>query len=289
MEFKKQAIITVFILLIGIVIATAFVYYSNEENTIKENTVIRDDESNYLISGEYITKLEPNTIPSFKTGEKWVYQYTKYTSPGENNQDYRVYEYFVKSVERFNKTECFLIIGNHTTYSTSLVRNNALVETCMDRGGTILYVDTNESYPQHSFSFNTYEEGGNTSNMITAYSFSGSFFYAPWMLSLTKEFKWRGDFDFPSSHFIQSDDKYDVKKEIYNFKYDVSVIGTEIINNIKCFKVQVDAKIMKRGKEESMPNSIKLTLWIDVDKRIVVKGRMYHENLPLAEIKRIFP
>ncbi|CEG14021.1 hypothetical protein MSIBF_A910001 [groundwater metagenome] len=110
------------------------------------------------------------------------------------------------------------------------------------------------------------------------------------MLSLTEKFRWKGDFDIPSFQYTLSKDKCETKEVMHNVKCDVSVEGIEIINNIKCFKVQANVKTTEKNDKNEADMTIftgKIIFWIDVDKRIVIKERIYRENLLVAEITKI--
>ncbi|PKP57022.1 MAG: hypothetical protein CVT89_05210, partial [Candidatus Altiarchaeales archaeon HGW-Altiarchaeales-2] len=94
--------------------------------------------------------------------------------------------------------------------------------------------------------------------------FDKVYMYSPWMLALTDDLKWN------ITTVIETMEK----------NYNYRVLGREKINARECFKIE---RIHKTG------NIIdeKVILWVDVDKRILVKAERYYENLKLGEVNLI--
>jgi len=288
MNPHTKKIIT-FIIFVLVTTALLYAYYNDQKSNTLNSSIeeISGNENISLEVREYITNLEPNAFPHFRQGERVRYVITPTNIRSIEMKEYGIIEYFVQSIERFNKTDCFLIVANLTSYSNGLLQNNVLIKACVDKYGNVLYVDSKPAYSPYVCP-SVYREGKNASNTLTEYSFTGTFFFAPWMLSLTEKFRWKGDFDVPSFQYTLSKDKCKTKEVMHNIKCDVSVEGIEIVDNIKCFKVQANVKITEKNDKNEADMTVfagKIIFWIDVDKRIVIKERIYQENLPVAEIK----
>lgn len=236
-------------------------------------------------TGEYEKNItfESNTLPKFEVGEKYTYKFISYEDLGDENKKHVIYDYEIKSVEIFNKTECFLIVNKQNATTDDPIKNVS-VKTCIDKNGNVLFADM-EGFFENS-SFYIYEEGKNASDMITAMSIIGSFFYGPWMLSLVENFEWIDNISFPSVTIKYENEKYEEVEKVKNdLHYNIKVLDVENIKNIKCFKVKISC-ILENSKA-LMKMRMNIILWIDVNKRILVEGKMYYENLLIGEIKRI--
>lgn len=271
--------IAIIAILLCIIIIYSVVYKTEEYG----KNITKSDEIEISSSGveSYIQQLETNTLHKFKVGEKYIYKFVSYGDSGGGNKKHITYDYEIKSVEIFNKTECVLIVSNQTA-STDAPIKNVIVKTCIDKNGNVLFADMECFFENSSFSI--YEEGKNASDMISAMSVMGTFFYSPWMLSLIENFKWTDNTSFPSLTIKSESEKYEIEKVKNDIYYNIKVAGVEKIENIKCFKVQISS-ILENSKT-STKMAINVILWIDADKRILVEGRMYYENLPIGEIKR---
>jgi len=99
--------------------------------------------------------------------------------------------------------------------------------------------------------------------------------FASWMLALDDNFKWKLIYN-----------KTGVEEETYLGEREFEVIGREEVNNRDCFKVEI-----KKIRVDSMTNVRKIVerryLWIDVEKRILVKRQIMYENVLLSEMNLV--
>lgn len=269
-----------------LIISVIFIFGENiNKESGGENSIFQKSEEKIE---NYLTVIKPNKIPSFKVGEKFIYKISYSNKPNTG-----IIEYNIESTERFNKTNCFLITAHYKSNTEGVMENPSYpsdepsYKTCINISGYPLFVSMNVSSSE--FSYEIYENDSNASDFLNSLSIEG-FFYAPWMLSLTEDFKWKMNVTFPSITLIGRVNKSELKKTYYNVLCNIQVDDVVIEKTIgrECFKVKIDGK-MKEVDEaaSSSARSIRSTLWIDKEKRIIIKGIFYHENMPMGEIEII--
>jgi len=278
----KKSIIALTVAIGIILIGIVMLEFHEDKNPVQDDNI--QNNKSVLEVGKYVTKLEPNTIPNFKEGEKFLYKWIHYSDP----KNYAIAEFKVEGIQRFNKTNCQILIQNFTMYFNNNIHKQMVVKMCIDKNGNPLYVDIFDVEP---FSLIQHEEGNNASELVEGLSFMGSSFYAPWMLGLAEGLKFKKNLTFIDLIKVSSYSNDTIKKtfvkRIANIEYVMNVEGIEYVNNIKCYKVQINGVMTTEGFIGVAPK-MQMTYWIDVNKRIIIKAREYgNENLPIAEINKI--
>lgn len=178
--------------------------------------------------------------------------------------------FFVESIRMINKTKCYKIISNETKSIEMMYEGKYIKSSSSFK--YVVYIDTEDGKPIQIDIENTTVVKQNVSipslDLLCAI---GKSFYAPWMLALEKDMKWKED-------IISTEP---VKQESH---LEYEVLGIENINKRKCFKVNVRFSNKIENNQQSVTNSI---MWIDVEKRILIRWELYGDNLRLGEINLI--
>lgn len=98
--------------------------------------------------------------------------------------------------------------------------------------------------------------------------------YSPWMLALKKDLKWE-------SHINMS-----VEGTMLSGSKNYRVLDIEKVNDRECFKVELVSTVDSPNTNMREIN-FRSIVWVDVEKRILVKKIKYIENLKINEINLI--
>lgn len=219
-------------------------------------------------------ELEPNSKLILSPGQTFKYKLNRPTRSVEGMDHIVLVDhsivFFVDSITRINKTECYKIIGNETK-SIEIMHGGKYTKTSSSFK-YVLYIDTETGKPVQVNIENTTIEGQNASTLsLNLLCAMGKSFYAPWMLALKKDMKWE-------EYTIINEP---VKQESH---LEYKVLDIENINKRKCFKVSVRFSNKIENGQQSVTN---LIMWVDVEKRILVRLELYSLNLYLGEINLI--
>ncbi|PKP58474.1 MAG: hypothetical protein CVT89_02740 [Candidatus Altiarchaeales archaeon HGW-Altiarchaeales-2] len=237
-------------IIIGIIIvslSSLFVFLNYPENTEKTNKNITEIEN---ASAEVKNlDISKNILPNFKIGKIYEYKITplsgflSFQQPNLKEPDIKINDkLYIKGIDRFNKSDCFVIVGNLTQYT-----QNQLVEkeerfVCIDENGIARYFITNIDYPgmgNHSITY----YGENASKFLEISSFLGKFLYGEWMLHLNDNYENTFEINFTRKQLEITYSKgvpiLEEKPVDEIHKIFVSVEGRERIQNRECFKVEV--------------------------------------------------
>ncbi len=215
-------------------------------------------------------KVPHNTKPNFKVGDKFEYiahglKISK-KGPDYRSQSTQKIVYSVVGKEKLRGVECyvvesvnlFLVNGSDIMSSGTISKNVYYmgVET-----GKIMSVTSIKSPIRKGIEMNKTEYSADLPSEVSEI-YRGLIIYSPWMLSLKDEFKMEIKIYYP-----------EVEKE------EIKVIDKDIIKNRECFIVEsrtIDEnnKILSREK-----------MWVDVEKRILIKSEVYYENLKINELE----
>jgi hypothetical protein len=267
-------IIIVFVMLIAILIIAKLDTYqnvrSNEEEIITQS--VKDVSSYAEIHAE---KISANKKLSFKLGEKFKYTETPPQGLGGPDEAFYIYHtYFIEKIDRINKSDCYLIKKNETQIISTHMDGKPVNEMTSD--DTIVCVNTDSGDPVMVKSKDMVGYGDAASMTIDTYSALGRFFYAQWMLSLDENFRWEEKMTLTEP----------VKQDT-TISYEV--VGGEKINNRDTFKVEIfmDNKRLGNDREVIQNNKMKSLLWVDKEKRILVKAEVYINNVLIKQINLI--
>lgn len=226
----------------------------NEQNDIPYITT--SDEESKISFKQELAGIKPNIKPQFNVGEKFIYKDYSVTDININSK--KTYE--IKGTERVDNSEYYIIElneeGSMRVPYTVEARNytNTLITYVNKETGELRIKDGDKLIPN---------------KMVYV---QGNFMYAYWMLAIKE------DITFEISNNISFEDN--AIEYIYNFK----VIGIENIGNRKCFNVQIEM-VVNDGKKKQILE--KYLYWVDVEKRILIKGKRFEGNLATDEINLV--
>jgi len=258
------------IILIGIIASTILIssgifviFYEHDNNweympKEQNNSSYIDisDKESKISFTQSLGEIKPNIKPQFRVGEKFIY--ATHSIADINTNSKKTYE--IKRIERVNKSEYYVIElnekGSMRDHYTEKIRNyTTTLITYVDREtGEIRIKDGNIFIP----------------NKIDV--FQGNFMYAYWMLALKEDITFE----------IRNNLSFEDKSIDYSYKF--KVVGVENVRNRKCFKVQIE-KVVNYGNEGRILE--KYLYWIDVEKRILIKGQLFEGNLAIDEINLV--
>ena len=161
--------------------------------------------------------------------------------------------FYVRNIERINRTSCYMVVVNSTNMNWWF---------CIDKdNGNIVVARIGN---------NTVKEKA-ASSSIDIMCAIGRSFYAHWMLALDNTFRWKEEI-------------YTTKPVIQRTILEYEVIGMENVDGRTCFKVEVrDTNNIEGEKKQYM----KHILWIDAEKRILIRQQSYIQNLMVSETNLI--
>ncbi|ODS38390.1 MAG: hypothetical protein A7315_12420 [Candidatus Altiarchaeales archaeon WOR_SM1_79] len=107
---------------------------------------------------------------------------------------------------------------------------------------------------------------------------TGGSMFSGWMLSLNENFRWKQEIEIAEK--FGSGEKHSGK-----ITMEYRVVDMEKTDGRECFKVEIVGR-MEEDEQESFPDEsdkIEMTLWVDVDKRIMVKQQTKQGNFMTTE------
>ena len=227
------------------------------------------------------TDLKPNTEPQFKIGDEFRYK-TTYSDSKWNSNDTEIF--YVERIDRINGTEYYVLFSS--------------LESDYDSTGTYYLINKQTGSVDRAIFRLEYEDGHvDEEEENDEFIFTNLYIYADWMLALkeglnfeiivteTKKTKIKGCINDKSSHPDYMSNDWYIGNISITSKYEYEVEGIDKIkvgnNNRECFKV---VEIIKEGNKISDDRTI---LWIDIEKRIMVKTEYRSENLKIAEVNLV--
>lgn len=205
-----------------------------------------------------------NTNPQLNVGEEWVYAVTM--SGFENNSEKTIFNviYNIEGIERINKTDCYVIqVKSNSPSLPELDPTKYIVYLSKDTG-EIIKVST-ESMMQDEGSKPVYFKNDLDKELAIPALYGGfligDFMLQPWMLALSKDLKWT-DYSNTTSY----------GKEIKE-RFEYVVKDIESVEGRKCFKVEMSAFNIGENRI-----TIKKILWVDINKRVLVKAKTTTSN-----------
>ncbi len=206
--------------------------------------------------------LELTSKSSFEVGQEFKYETTT-RMDDDSTMNYEE-TFIVEKIERHNGVDCYVIssIGQMSDSSgASMAMEIEKITYVNKETGKIVQIDV--------------EMGGLEMPMEwgeDALSFRGNGMYATWMLALKENLTWT----------TTMNTSMDVERMTTDMTY--KVIGMEKINDTECFKVEITT-LMKMSEDDQ--GTIKEIIWIDANKRIVVKSLSEIEELMTSEMNLV--
>jgi len=196
--------------------------------------------------------------PQFEVGENLIYETVFWV---EEEIIKAKATFTVESIEYVDNDECYVVskvdqISDPLT--EEMIETGATTSYINKENGEIVKIDLGPDSEDFSLEDSTRVVEGNG-------------MYAPWMLDLEEGVKW--------SHTITSSKNFAI---IY--EYDVG--GKEKIGDRECFKVEVTI-FEKSPKGESEKTNERLILWVDTNKRILVRLNGLIGDLKIMEMNLI--
>jgi len=210
-------------------------------------------------------KISPNTKLNLKENNIFVYSIT---IPGENEN---FVKYIVERTERYNDKDCYVVgifpFGSILEQNMSAQQTSYLIYLDRNNGELLKFVIRAFDVKQQKITEIEIKDEMMTElkvALIGGFQF-GDLMFTQWMLGLNESFKYK----------IYGNTTNENKKMGGTIEYNV--IGREKIDGRNCFKVE--AKIL-----EGNTVSLKKILWIDAEKRVLVKAQTKTpDNLLLME------
>lgn len=281
-------IIGIIAITIVLVIGVGLIFDYSSHSDLKydeDNGTVVSNSSKIFNRGEIVPEYTTQTIkhniqPQFKIGERFEYEEesTSIISPSTHVEKI---SFYVENTDRINGTDCYLVISHQeeTLFVDPLVRNknhklDEIQKSFQDEKywiykdkGIILKVSVQQGVIKNGTKIyngpprKAESPNNNVSELV------GNKMYAPWMLALNDSFKME-----MNATSIKSD---------YWLRMTFEVIGREKVNNRDCFKIEI------RELDKNNHVSSQQYLWVDIKKRILVKGERYYENLKVGGINLV--
>jgi len=274
----------VVVLVIGIIIGTYILLEKTggkpENNSIAErepNTtveilnMIENVTSMAIETTETKEKLNQNAKPNLVVGEEWAYDVVMSDSEtGEKTSI--IVTYNIEKIERVNKSDCYVIHAKAHHLSESSQDDEYMIYITKDTG-ELIKATIESMVPDEKGTLLPYQIDLDPSIAETGFYggfLIGDFMLQRWMLSLSKDFKWR----------TYSNTTINEKHIEEIFEYEVKDI--ESVNGKKCFKVEIRAFNVEGGASRT---TIRKILWVDIDNRVLVKAITYlRDNVKVIEV-----
>ncbi|CEG13256.1 hypothetical protein MSIBF_A3540003 [groundwater metagenome] len=268
-NIKSLLNIVVCVIIIGIIIIGGCIEEKkvkvNENNNITEGEICPTcSVPSTFESKETKEELKINTKPQLNVGEEWTYTITM--SGFKNNSEKISFDviYNIEGIERINKTDCYVIQAKpHSPSLPELDSNKYIVYLSKDTGDLIKL--SVESVIQEEGSKPIYFKNDIDKELAEPALYGGfligDFMLQPWMLALSKDLKWK---DYSNS----TSNEKDIKER---FEYIVKDI--ESVDGRECFKVEMSAFNIEESRV-----TIKKILWVDINKRVLVKAKTTISN-----------
>lgn len=252
---RELLLIILFGIAVVLVISGVVLLISDHEDR-KDNSSTQNElseENVKLTIGGIFSKVETSSLefnenPQFKIGEKL--EYRGYILMGTSGALNFHDSFYVEKMERINKQDCYKIIYTNT----QIFGDNSTIDI-----KSIAYINKNGNITQYLLQLT--DENVILEDYVI---FNKFYLYQPWMLALKDDLKWN----------------IDVTIEDTKEKYSYNVIGRENFNGRECFKVE---RIHKTGDEIDE----RVVMWVDAEKRILVKSEYWFENLKGMEIEMV--
>ncbi len=290
---NKIIIIITILITIVLIVGGAYILFKDQKNNQGGHQDIpnRGENSNETIEASvkdvsstvitYAEELTPTTKFKLKKGDRFIYK-----EPVGDGKIQIVYDFSIEDEEYIEGKRCYRILLNETRYiqDNEGFINSSSRDIFQDKGVAIssrvltFYVDkeygsvvmTKWDIGEGIISL----KGESASAIVNGMSAQGELFYAPWMLALTRNFKWEQ----------HTGIKYAVG-ETQNSIIAFEVIDVENIKGRECFKVEATEVSEYEGLRERFEQ--KTTLWIDLEKRILIKRENWVGNLRTGEMNLV--
>ncbi len=301
MKYNIGGIIITLIIILTIVLVVVSI---NNQNTKNEHFNMHHlNQTTYIsITGDFLNpqanisgvNLVPTTEVKLILGSEFVYE--KWTHGDNLNHKYR---YIV--IDNKNISEN-LMIG----YIRHMGKNASTIYFINKKTGNIEKVEYIENFmPNENDIQNPMAELNETPIQLTAdaNTLDGAYegFYAPWMLALHENFSWTQIIFENTTHFwkgmmpFKENENITKKILVINTSCELKtvtnydVLGVEYIGNISCFKVKTTEGIIESITDHYNPAKTyhqdyhcKMTLWIDTERRVLIKAEGYdYEGLKI--------
>jgi len=213
--------------------------------------------------------LAPNHPPSFEVGKEYIYQ----ANIIEKGVMYNLtQQYVVKGLELINKTKCYRIDYVYEYPLTETVIEYSITnakeqprkyeKVTVKKENRTAYINVNDG-----MLVDVIADGESIITQDINYN-RGIWMYAPWMLSITNGKQWEVSEDTVVNGKV-------VETTIVSYKVSDNI---EKINKRDCFKTEIRWGTKRSGEELKTINTT-ATMWIDVEKRILIKMEVYEGNL----------
>jgi len=269
---------SVLFVLLTVIFILNFVKFSDEKFG-GDNIIESNSQAEWLLINTFNYSCVP---PKFKVGETYIYNLYKYsrnieTLSSDESSDsfiskpanYSI-EIYVDNIERINKTDYYVIKEKNDTFFEELIikyKNGSLSDKTfkvpMNVGGCVVKINKDDSsliiVPQE----NTICEGFD-------------YFIIYWERYLPACID-------ENTHFVVGGERVD-KSFLNGLKsgLEFEVKGSEKVNGHNCFKLEMTEKEVYKNMQKI---GKKYIFWIDKEKRITVKGKLYEGNLLIEEFE----
>ncbi len=228
-----------------------------KDNNFEDNVVIESSEKEAKQTYNVFTeKLEKNAEVPFRVGQKLGYEFTG----GEEGKD----TYTVEKMERIDGKDNYVIRAE--TKGLIIISPE---DISTFRAVTVYYY--NKDTGEITMIKKGLEGEGIVKGDKAKLEVASDSIFAPWMLALDDNFKWKLNYN----KTLEEEGTYLGEREF-------EVIEREKVNGRTCFKVE-----LKKSRMDTMTNIKKIVerryLWIDVEKRILVKRQIMYENIVISE------
>lgn len=243
------------------------------------------------------TNIEPNTKPQFKVGDKFEYELTSnYGGLGAAGPHTNKITFTVNKIERINGTGAYVL-----EYADMKNGSGVIVDTYVDINiGKIIGCTLKLVYPDGRVE----EENMDNETIFNL----NQYLYADWMLALDDGLKWKVSITKTEKKRIDPELTDEQAEELIRemgrtgksyeeiLNIPISTVKTtddyefkvEGIEKIKVGNKERDCfKVVRIQKEGNKIVGDKLIMWIDAEKRILVKREDWVENLRLMEINLV--
>jgi len=261
---KLQQKIAIILLIVLLLVAIAIFEIGNKENNVPpllSNVSDYKEESHKEVI-DIPEKLIPNTkFHCEEYATELEYETLLLAFSGVKESDYlheKIITKYSFKRERINSSS-FCVIDINTTGDIGIITSIWKKIYIEDGTGKIRIIEGYKNDEKYLLKDDL------ASGAVDLLSFYSNTPYAYWMLSLNENFRWK-------MNVYKPEDKQ-------NLSLEFDTLGVEKEQNRICFKVKISATSNINEKSIKMGS----LLWIDKEKRILVKGRLYINNIPFTE------
>jgi len=240
------------------------------KNTTGESAVVvnETEKSSFAIE-VFEQELNLTSLPNFIVGEQFKY---RDVSLVQGTSIITLSTIRVERIEKLNGVEHFVLSTIDERFTKDDPKTGRIIyDNSSARSVIYNYINKNTGKITKTVIKNANAEVVLNEDASSSYE---GWIYSPWMLKLKKGLKWESYINMSvGGHMISGPKSY-------------HVVDIEKMNGKNCFKVELVSKVYNPATNVQEIN-MRSTIWVDIEKRVLVKKVKYIDNLKIDEIELI--